>query len=279
MILIADSGSTKTEWVAVSNDGVACSIKTSGINPVYQTTDEILADIKENVLPTFASLAITEVFFYGAGCLPEKVDGVVGAIAHCFPNASISVQTDLVGAAVALCGDTPGIACILGTGSNSCFWDGKFIAKNVSPLGFILGDEGSGAVLGKLLVADILKNQLSEIVTKKFFNEFGFTASDIINKVYRQPFPNRFLASLTRFMGENREEVEIRNIIVANFVLFIKRNVMQYDYQRYPVNFIGSIAFYFKDMLEEAAAITGITVGTIIQSPIDGLVKFHSKNR
>lgn len=279
MILIADSGSTKTEWVAVSNDGVACSIKTSGINPVYQTTDEILADIKENVLPTFASLAITQVFFYGAGCLPEKVDGVVGAIAHCFPNASVSVQTDLVGAAVALCGDTPGIACILGTGSNSCFWDGKSIAKNVSPLGFILGDEGSGAVLGKLLVADILKNQLSETVTKKFFNEFGITASDIINKVYRQPFPNRFLASLTRFMGENREEVEIRNIIVANFVLFIKRNVMQYDYQRYPVNFIGSIAFYFKDMLEEAAAITGITVGTIIQSPIDGLVKFHSKNR
>lgn len=279
MILIADSGSTKTEWVAVSNDGVACSIKTSGINPVYQTTDEILADIKESVLPTFASLAITQVFFYGAGCLPEKVDGVVGAIAHCFPNASVSVQTDLVGAAVALCGDTPGIACILGTGSNSCFWDGKSIAKNVSPLGFILGDEGSGAVLGKLLVADILKNQLSETVTKKFFNEFGITASDIINKVYRQPFPNRFLASLTRFMGENREEVEIRNIIVANFVLFIKRNVMQYDYQRYPVNFIGSIAFYFKDMLEEAAAVTGITVGTIIQSPIDGLVKFHSKNR
>lgn len=278
MILIADSGSTKTEWVAVHNGEVACTLKTSGINPVYQLPSEILEEIKSNVAPAMASMNISKVFFYGAGCLPEKVDGVTGAIAGCFPKAQITVQSDLVGAAVALCGGNPGIACILGTGSNSCYWDGLKIVKNISPLGFILGDEGSGAVLGKLLIADILKNQLSEKITKDFFETYHLSAADIINKVYRQPLPNRFLASFTHFMNKHREEEEIRNIIVNNFVLFITRNVMQYDYRSYPVSFVGSIAFYFKDMLEEAAAITGIKVGTTIQNPIDGLVRFHSKN-
>lgn len=277
MILIADSGSTKTDWVAIQDGTAVASTQTSGINPVLQSEEEVCKEIATNVAPTFAGKDITQIFFYGAGCLPEKIEGVRNAIAASFPQAEIEVQSDLVGAAIALCGSQPGIACILGTGSNTCFWDGEAVEKHVSPLGFILGDEGSGAVLGKNLVADLLKNQLSESITKTFFEETGLTPAEIINRVYRQPFPNRFLASLTRFMNEHREEKEIHSLIVRCFTQFFERNIKQYDYSRYPVNIIGSIGFYFKDMLEEAAQPLGIRIGKVEQSPLGGLVRFHSQ--
>jgi len=277
MILIADSGSTKTEWVAVENGNIIASTKSLGINPVYQSVEEIRNDVETNVAPTFRELPIGEVHFYGAGCLPEKIEGVQQALAHSFKNAAITVQSDLVGAAKALCQNNSGIACILGTGSNTCFWDGSSIVKNVSPLGFILGDEGSGAVLGKLFIADVLKNQLPEHISKKFMEEMQLTPADIINRVYRQPFPNRFLATFTKFMNEHRNEPAISNLIIKSFTLFFERNVMQYDYQNLSVNIIGSIGFHFSEMLEAAAKPLGIKLGKIEQSPIKGLVEFHSR--
>lgn len=277
MILIADSGSTKTEWVAVENGTTVAATITLGINPVYQTVEEIQNDVAENVAPTFKEFAISALYFYGAGCLPEKIEGVRQALAHSFPSATISVQSDLVGAALALCGNRPGIACILGTGSNTCFWDGEKIAKNVSPLGFILGDEGSGAVMGKTFVADVLKNQVSARLAKKFMEQMSLTPGEIINRVYRQPFPNRFLAAFTRFMNENRHEKEISDLITRNFTLFFERNIMQYDYSTYPVNIIGSVGFHFCEMLEAAAAPLGVKLGKVEQSPIKGLIEYHSR--
>lgn len=277
MILIADSGSTKTEWVAVEGGKVIATTKTLGINPVFQTVEEIQKDVAENVAPAFAGLTITELFFYGAGCLPEKIEGVRQALAHSFSAATISVQSDLVGAALAVCGSQPGIACILGTGSNTCFWDGEKIVKNVSPLGFILGDEGSGAVMGKTFVADVLKNQMPDRIAKKFMEQMNLTPADVINRVYRQPFPNRFLATFTRFMNENKHEKEISDLITRNFILFFERNIKQYDYTSYPVNIIGSIGFHFREMLEAAAAPLGIRLGKVEQSPINGLIEYHSR--
>lgn len=181
----------------------------------------------------------------------------------------------MLAAARGLCGHEAGIACVLGTGSNSCYYDGKEIVNNISPLGFILGDEGSGAVLGKLLVGDMLKNQLPAALKEEFMKQFDLTAAEIIDRVYRQPFPNRFLASLSPFMVQHLEEPAIHSLVLNSFIAFLRRNVMQYDYRKYPVHFIGSIAYCYKNILQEAAAETGISLGKILRSPMEGLIQYH----
>ena len=183
----------------------------------------------------------------------------------------------MLAAARGLCGHEAGIACILGTGSNSCFYNGEEIVNNISPLGFILGDEGSGAVLGKLLVGDILKNQLPPAIKEAFLKQFGLTAPEIIDRVYRQPFPNRFLASLSPFLAQHLEEPAIRSLVLNSFIAFLRRNVMQYDYKQYPVHFIGSVAHCYKEVLQEAAQTTGIQIGKILQSPMEGLIQYHQQ--
>lgn len=176
-----------------------------------------------------------------------------------------------------LCQHEAGIACIMGTGSNSCYYDGKQIVSNVSPLGFILGDEGSGAVLGKLLVGDILKNQMTPELKEKFLKQFSLTPADIIDRVYRKPFPNRFLASLSPFLAQNIDEPCIHALVLGSFKSFLKRNVMQYEnFRNSKVHFIGSVAFYYKTILAEAAQEMNIQLGTIIKSPMEGLIKYHS---
>ena len=182
----------------------------------------------------------------------------------------------MLAAARGLCGHEAGIVCILGTGSNSCFYNGKEIVNNVSPLGFILGDEGSGAVLGKLLVGDILKNQLSPAVKEAFLKQFDLTAPEIIDRVYRQPFPNRFLASLSPFIAQHLEEPGIRRLVLNSFIAFLRRNVMQYDYAQYPAHFIGSVAYCYREILQEAAQETGVNIGKILQSPMEGLIRYHT---
>lgn len=189
----------------------------------------------------------------------------------------MEVNTDMLAAARGLCGHDSGIACIMGTGSNSCYYDGKSIVTNVSPLGFILGDEGSGSCLGKLLVGDILKNQMTPELKEKFLKQFDLTPADIIDRVYRKPFPNRFLASLSPFLAQNLGEPCVRALVLNSFKAFLKRNVMQYeDYQHQKVHFIGSVAFYYKEVLAEAAKEMGIQLGAIIKSPMEGLIKYHN---
>lgn len=182
----------------------------------------------------------------------------------------------MLAAARSLCGHEPGIACILGTGSNSCFYDGQDIINNVSPLGFILGDEGSGAVLGKLLIGDILKNQLSAALKEEFLKQLGLTAPEIIDRVYRQPFPNRFLASLSPFLAQHIEEPAIHALVLGSFKAFLQRNVMQYDYKTYPAHFIGSVAHCYESLLQEASQASGVQIGRIFKSPMEGLIQYHN---
>ena len=277
MILIADSGSTKTDWRLISEKEEVKSVSTPGINPFYQTEEEIENQISTLLYPELMGFSVKKIFFYGAGCaFEDKKQIVKNAISVSFPKAQIEIESDLLAAARGLFLKEKGIACILGTGSNSCFYDGKNIIHNVSPLGFILGDEGSGAALGKKFAADCLKNQLPEKLKDKFLKQYDLTPAQIIESVYKKPFPNRFLAQFTRFLSENIAEPSIYNIVFDSFTEFFTRNIMQYNnYKDYPVCFIGSIAYYFKDVLEVAANELDIQIGIIYQSPMPGLIKYH----
>jgi len=278
MILIADSGSTSTNWVLVENGKSLQSLFTPGINPFYQTEEEISFEISK-LLPNVRVDKIQAVYFYGAGCVADKIELVKRAISNSFTQAAVYVESDLVAAARGLLQHRAGIACILGTGSNSCFYDGQDIVNNISPLGFILGDEGSGAVLGKKFIGDCLKNQIPETLKNAFLQKFDLTANDIINHVYKQPFPNRYLAQFTPFLAENIAEPAIYNLVFDSFIDFFVRNVMQYDhFEDYPISFVGSIAYYFKDVLEIVAYEFGLKLGEITQSPLEGLIKFHTND-
>ena len=277
MMLIADSGSTKTDWCVILDNTPIKRIGTKGLNPFFQSEEEIQQELTHSLLPQLPEGTIDSVYFYGAGCTPEKAPTLRRAIADSLPVVgNIKAYSDMLAAARGLCGREAGITCILGTGSNSCFYDGKEIVNHISPLGFILGDEGSGAVLGKLLVGDILKNHLSPTIKEVFLKQFDLTVPEIIDRVYRQPFPNRFLASLSPFIAQHLEEPGIRQLVLGSFIAFLRRNVMQYDYTQYPAHFIGSVAHCYKEILQEAAQETGIRIGKILQSPMEGLIQYHS---
>ena len=277
MMLIADSGSTKTDWCVILDNTPIKRIGTKGLNPFFQSEEEIQQELTHSLLPQLPEGTIDSVYFYGAGCTPEKAPTLRRAIADSLPIVgNIKAYSDMLAAARGLCGREAGITCILGTGSNSCFYDGKEIVNHISPLGFILGDEGSGAVLGKLLVGDILKNQLSPAIKEAFLKQFDLTVPEIIDRVYRQPFPNRFLASRSPFIAQHLEEPGIRQLVLGSFIAFLRRNVMQYDYTQYPAHFIGSVAHCYKEILQEAAQETGIRIGKILQSPMEGLIQYHS---
>ena len=279
MILVADCGSTKIDWCLLNNGKVEKQVFTLGMNAVMLTEEEMRTRLADELAPEMAGYPIEEVYFYGAGCIsPEVCGNVARAIQANIPDTKVvEVHTDLLAAARALCGRTPGIACIMGTGSNSCYYDGEKICDNVSPLGYILGDEGSGAVLGKLLIGDVLKNQLPKDLCEKFLQQYELDRMTIIRRVYKEPQGNRFLASITQFLIQNIDRPEIHALVLNSFKAFFVRNIQQYqNYKELSVNFIGSIAYYYREVLEEAAAQCGCTVGTIIKSPMEGLIKFHT---
>ncbi len=276
MKIIADSGSTKTHWCVIDKTVVIKDVFTKGINPFYQSEAEIALEIELHLLPELIGINIEQIFFYGAGCsFPEKKGLVNNALNSYFKGVLIEVESDLLGAARALFIDNKGVACILGTGSNSCLYDGKNIIENVSPLGFILGDEGSGAVLGKIFIADCLKNQLPLELKENFLNTYELTPAIILDNVYKQPFPNRFLANFTPFLLANIDEPSVFNLVFDSFDAFFVRNVLQYSLEDVKVGFVGSIAYYFRDTLEIVAYERGISISEIVQSPMNGLVEYH----
>lgn len=296
MVLIADSGSTKVHWCLVTASGQCSDVFTDGINPLFQTTDAMRNSICNQLLPKIAPLlwagTLTHVFFYGAGCTPEKKVFVQKALEAVFKKAEVQVESDMLGAARGLLGRNAGVACILGTGSGSCFYNGETIEWCVPSLGYILGDEGSAAVLGKRLVGDLLKNQLSYSVSglsdevdlkNLFFKEYNTSMADIIENVYRQPFPNRYLAKLSRFCADHIDDPRIRNLVYDHFVQFIRRNLVQYfqntnanaNANAAGVGFVGSIAYYYRPILEEAMQAEGLPMGTVLQDPIEGLKEYH----
>ncbi len=274
MVLIADSGSTKTAWCRLGADGCTQRLSTSGINPFYMTEEEIQNELKS--LAEQLDGTIEKVYFYGAGVASaEKAQLLQSCFQKIFQHISIEACTDLLGAARALCGHDKGIACILGTGSNSCFYDGVAIADHVPPLGFILGDEGSGAALGKKLISDVLKRQLPKDLQEKFIDTFHLTQEIILENVYRKPFPNRFLASFTEFLHKQRNERYVQELLFESFDHFFVRNVMHYDYKNYPIHLLGSVAFYFQDIIKTTAQRRGMTIGNIAKGAIDGLLRYH----
>lgn len=277
MIIIADSGSTKTDWCTGNTQTDCRTVQTEGINPFHQSVDEISRIISSTLVPQLGDTGeVTAVYFYGAGCIPEKADTVKQTLLQSFPQASVSVESDLSGAARALCGKSAGIACILGTGSNSCAYDGEKITAHVSPLGYILGDEGSGAVLGKRLASDCLKHQLPEDLCGEFLEEYRLTPAFILDKVYRQPQANRFLASFVPFLSTHKHRPEIHSLLISSFTAFFRRNVMQYpSYREVNVHFTGSVAYYFRDEVREAARALDIRTGIILKSPMEGLTDYH----
>ncbi len=287
MFLIADSGSTKTAWCLVNEQHLKF-ISTKGINPFLLDEVDIAAILTDGLIPVLDDYGqtinlepvsdIKAIYFYGAGCTKEKAPVVAAAIRKVFnTNARILVESDMIGAAKGLCGDAPGIVCILGTGSNSCYYDGENIIDNVSPLGFILGDEGSGAYIGKRLVGNCLKQQFSENICNLFLKETKLSTQAIIQKVYRESMPNRFLASLSPFCARHRDIPEIHEFIIDCFTQFFMRNVNLYNCPELPVNFVGSIAWFYQNELKETAQKLGFKIGTIIQNPLEGLIKYHSR--
>lgn len=284
MHLIADSGSTKTDWCLCDGSTILTTIQSQGINPYHQAEETIEQVLREELLPQLdqnSELSIQnslKVIYYGAGCANETAcNRVKEAIYKILKTKDITIHSDLLGAARALCGHEEGIACVLGTGSNSCLYNGKEITANIPPLGYILGDEGSSAVLGRRLVGDCLKNQLPEAIRDEFLAEYQLTQEIILEKVYRQPLANRFLASLTPFLSKHKEVPEIHRLLVESFTDFFVRNVKQYRRPWLPIHFVGSIANAFSAELKEAAESLGMELGTIMQSPMEGLIKYHSE--
>lgn len=278
MKLIADSGSTKTAWKLIETPGKSKDMKTFGLNPFFRTEDEIYEEVKSTLLPATGS-EINEIYFYGAGVVNEEKGSIVKkALARIYPNASIEAHSDVVGAARALFGNNAGIACILGTGSNVCLYDGEKITGGVSPLGFILGDEGSGAVMGRKLLGDYFKEVMPVSLREKFTERFNINREEALNRVYRGEKPNQFLAQFTPFLSENADSAYCQEFVQRNFMEFFERNVTKIpNFSDFPIGFVGSVAWHFSQILINTADYYGFTNPVIIKDPIDGLERYYTK--
>jgi len=275
-ILIADSGSTKTEWKIIEDLEPRESSFSKGINPYFMNSHDITTML-ENEAMVLKEHSYDAIFFYGTGCNSEsKINTVEEALSGFMQSKTIETGTDLYGAARSLCQNSRGIACIMGTGSNSCYYDGKEIKANVSPLGYILGDEGGGAVLGRKLVSAVLKKQVPEEIRELFLETYKLTPQEILESVYMKPFPNRFLGQFAKFYSAHSEIPELREILKQSFNEFIIRNILQYPESAYlPVSFTGSIAFHFRKIVEESLEKHNLKPGIFTLSPMEGLVRYH----
>lgn len=277
MILIADSGGSKTDWRLIKPDGSIGQASAPGFNPYYQPIEDLKKNVREVLLPKIDTDVVDKIFFYGAGVSSEKNQLTIkSAFMEFFPEAHIEIGWDLLAAARALCGREPGIACIMGTGSNSCLYDGQQIIDNVANLGWILADEGSGANIGKKFLVDYLRKKLPAKLADQFQARFPLSREEFLEKVYQEEKPSAFLASFTRFIFQHLNDAYCYRLIYDSFSEFYENNVMKYDnYQNLKVHFTGSIAFYFSDILRQVANDKGITVKNILEGPIAGLTLYH----
>ena len=280
MILIADSGGSKTDWRLVFKDGSIEQASTSGFNPYYQPIEDLKKNVQEILLPKIRNGEVVDhIYFYGAGVSSVKNQLTIkSAFLEFFPEAQIEIGWDLLAAARALCGTEAGIACIMGTGSNSCSYDGKNIIDNVANLGWILADEGSGAIIGRKFLVDYLRKKLPVKLAEQFHARFPLTREEFLEKVYQQEKPSAFLASFCKFIFQHLKEPYCYDLIYSSFAEFYENNVMKYEnYQNLKVHFTGSIAFYFSDILRQVANDKGITVKNILEGPIAGLTLYHTQ--
>ncbi len=279
-ILIADSGSTKTEWCLLHGDKKK-KLATQGLSPYFLTGEQIKAILEKELMPKLKDVQPHEVYFYGTGCSnPANAAIVKKAVGHFFTKATVKVEHDLTGAAKALCGDEKGIACILGTGSNSCYYNGKKIVKNSPGLGYVLGDEGSGAYMGKKVIQYFLYNTFDEDLMERFKAKFNTNSIEILEAVYKRPLPNRYLAGFAIFLAENRGHFMIENIIEDGLNDFFFNHIYKYrESWTLPINFAGSIAYGFKDVLKDLCSSYELQLGTVIKNPMEGLIKYHQQKR
>lgn len=275
MKLIAESGSTRAEWVLVEQDSVLQRVFTEGINPFFQNRREISRAVRLNLPEAFFKRKLEHVYFYGAGCNSEVKKGILSASLVAQFKSPITVESDLLAAARGLFKSEAGIACILGAGSNSCFYDGTEIVKNVRPAGYILGDEGGESVLGKHFLADVLKELAPQNLTRDFYDKFRISADNVMDSVYNSSFPNRFLATISYFLAGYLDNDYVYGLFTDNLRSYFTRCVCQYDYQRYPIRFVGSFASKHADILEEVAREYGIEIDLILDSPMSGLIEYH----
>jgi N-acetylglucosamine kinase-like BadF-type ATPase len=277
-ILLADSGATKCEWCLAETKKRTKTVFTQGISPYFLSTPQIETIIRTELLPNFKKVPpIEAVYYYGTGCSnPENVKIVKKAIANSFPGSKVQVSTDLMGAARALCGDEKGIACILGTGSNSCYYNGKKIVKNSPGLGYVLGDEGSGAYLGRKVLQYFLYNTFDEELRYKFDAKYATTNMEILENVYKKPLPNRYLASYTLFLAENRGHYMIENIIEDGLNDFFFSHLCKYtESWTMPIHFVGGVSFAFSDIIKDLCHSYEFEMGTILKNPMEGLIQYH----
>lgn len=278
-VLIADSGSTKTNWCLVDGELAPRHFNTEGYNPFFVDSAYITNSLRSNFPSDFAYHSIKEVHFYGAGCQDSKIDVVKNALRDTFPNATLAAEGDLLGAARGLLDESPGFAAILGTGMNTCLYDGKRITKNIESLGFLLGDEGSGTDIGRHILADYIRGKMPARVSELFYDVYRISPEETMSEVYGHKLPNRFCASFTKFLKHPEIELDYTNAIVSKcFNSFFTNLVCSYpDYQSYTFNCLGSVGYHFSDILRQTALSFGMKTGKIIPGLIDDLVLYHRK--
>lgn len=279
MILVADSGSTKCDWIAIDEENKHHHTNTMGFNPFFHSSDLVEQKLTENELFSSIKEKVTEVYFYGAGCSSPLRNYIVETgLRAVFTNAIIvSVDHDLAGAALATSQGRPGISCILGTGSNSCYYDGENVHEKVPALGYILGDEGSGSYFGKIMLSQWLYNQMPVDLAIAFEEEYNLSKEGIFDAIHTKENPNVYLASFMPFVGKHKDHIYFKDMMYDGLVKFINIHVCCYDnFREIPVNFVGSVAFYFQDVLEEVGRNHRFTVGKIDRRPVEPLALYHT---
>ncbi len=278
MFLIADSGSTKTDWRLVASDGQALAIQTDGFNPYYQNAQQIAATLETQLVPHINGALVTKVFYYGTGCTGPSVNHIIAdGLQTILPGLQvIEVNSDMLGAARGAVGHQAGIVCILGTGANACCYNGVEIIRGIQSLGFWLGDEGSGGYLGKTLVRDFFQERLPANLRADFQSRYALDRPTLLENAYQKPFPNRYFASFTPFLSDHLTNPYIARMVTDAFELFLTTYVKRFpEAAQWPVHFVGSIAYYFAESLRQAVKQTGLTIGRITKAPADELVDFH----
>ncbi len=277
MLLIADSGSTKIDWCLIDENGEKTYFQTMGLNPYNVSQQTINKEIKNNILPRLLSKDDIQMFFYGSGCSTlQKKTLMQDLFKQYIPNSEIHIEDDLLGAARATCGKRVGLVAILGTGSNSCLFDGEKITENIPALGYVLCDEGAGTNIGKIVLRNYLRKQMPKHINQQFSQKYPGEEADFLTQLYQGEKPNFYLASFAQFAITRQQDEYCRNIVAEAFHNFFLMQVTQYaDYKKYPINVVGSVGYYAKEVLKEVAHHYGVSIGNVIKAPLESLITYH----
>ncbi len=277
MKIVCDSGSTKADWSVFQKGQEAVTFSTRGINPVFHDKSFIFSELNKEMIGELDGQEIHDIYYYGAGCWDNNLKKVISnALSELFPETNIEVHHDLLGAARAACGNDPGVACILGTGSNSCLYDGKNVTDNVKNLGYLVGDEGSGSHLGKEILRSYFYRELPKDLIKPFEELVPNGKSGVLENIYQKESPNVYLASFARFLSDHKKHFFVQELVYDSFVDFLNRHVCKYKgHLEIPISFIGSVAFHFSDILKIALERKNMEIGKIVRKPINELVRYH----